>query len=131
MKKVLICDDDTDILHLVRLTLETNGYKVRAVSGWQQLDEAIQTFHPDMLLLDVGLNGADGRAICKRLKADPATRHLTVVLFSAHANLKESIGECNADGYIAKPYDLREFLDTIRSHTQEEATAMSSLRRPA
>ena len=116
MKKILIADDDIDILTLLKLTLGMQGFTVEAISNWKDIIARIQQFSPDLILLDVSLGGADGRDICKTLKLQNDTRHIPVILFSANLEMGESIQDCMAQAFIAKPYTLSHFLSTIRTH---------------
>ena len=116
MKKILVADDDLDILTMVKMTLGMQGFSVDAISNWKEIDERVKQFNPDLILLDVSLGGADGRDICKRLKQEQDTKHIPVILFSANVEMGESIQECRAEAFIAKPYELSHFLTTIRTH---------------
>ena len=114
MSKILVVDDDMDILTLVKMSLTLNGFDVEALQRWEQVYTAIGNFHPDLILLDVSLGGADGREICKSIKADKETEHIPVILFSANAEMEKSLEYCHAEAFIAKPYELSYFLNTIR-----------------
>ena len=116
MKKILVADDDLDILIMVKMTLGLQGFTVDAISNWRDIDDHVKQFSPDLVLLDVSLGGADGRDICKRLKKEQETKHIPVILFSANADMGESIQDCKAEAFIAKPYELSHFLTTIRTH---------------
>jgi DNA-binding response OmpR family regulator len=116
MKKILVVDDDMDILALVKMTLTLNGFDAEVLSRWQGIDQSIKTYVPDLILLDVSLGGADGREICKRLKAQEDTQHIPIILFSANIEMEKSIENCNAQAFISKPYDLTYFLQTINSN---------------
>ncbi|HTL07980.1 MAG TPA: response regulator [Chitinophagaceae bacterium] len=116
MKKILVADDDLDILTLVKMTLGLQGFSVDAISNWKEIDNHVNNFAPDLIILDVSLGGADGRDICKKLKQAPLTKHIPVILFSANVEMGESIQDCQAEAFIAKPYELSHFLTTIRSH---------------
>lgn len=116
MNKVLIVDDDVDILTLVKMTLTIHGFDVAVLSRWENIDNTIVNFEPDLILLDVSLAGADGREICKRIKSKQDTQHIPVILFSANIEMEKSIGDCKAQAFISKPYELSNFLQTIRSH---------------
>jgi DNA-binding response OmpR family regulator len=118
MSRILVVDDDVDILTLVKMTLKMNGYDVEVLSRWEKVDNAIAEFHPDLILLDVSLGGADGREICKRIKTTDTTRHIPVILFSANIEMEKSIDNCHAQAFISKPYELGYFLNTIRSNLQ-------------
>ena len=114
MKKILIVDDDTDILTVVEIFLSMNKYIVKAIPKWQDIADTIKSFSPDLILLDVALSGADGRDICKRLKKSTETQHIPVILFSAHNDLENYTHGFMADGLIAKPFEIPYLLETIR-----------------
>jgi DNA-binding response OmpR family regulator len=115
MKKVLVVDDDNDILNLVEMILAMNNFGVDAISQWEMIDDRIMNFHPDIILLDVSLNGADGRDLCKKIKSAASTQHIPIILFSAHAEVANNFGECLAQGFIAKPFEISHLVKTLRS----------------
>jgi DNA-binding response OmpR family regulator len=114
MNKILVVDDDTDILELVEIMLNSNHYDVKAISRWEEINTSIHTFKPDLVLLDVSLGGADGREICKRIKAAKETQHLPVILFSANPEMGKYIEECSAQSFISKPFEIQYLLSTIK-----------------
>lgn len=118
MNKILVIDDDVDILTLVKMTLTMHGYNVAILSKWEGIDNTIATYAPDLIVLDVSLGGADGREICRRIKSDKNTQHIPVILFSANIEMEKSIGDCNAQGFISKPYELNSFLNTISANIE-------------
>ncbi len=119
MKKILVVDDDIDILTVVQLVLETNGFIVVAISNWQQIYTQIVAFKPDLILLDVSLGTQDGRNICKQLKSDGDTRHISIILFSANHNVEASVSECLADSFISKPFDINDLIQGINNELME------------
>jgi DNA-binding response OmpR family regulator len=116
MSKILVVDDDTDILTVVEILLKMNHFSVRTISRWEDIHDTINNFSPDLILLDVALGGADGRQICKQLKIADETRHIPVILFSAHYDLLNNIKEYLADGLITKPFETSYLLETIRKN---------------
>lgn len=114
MNKILVVDDDPDILSLVQLVLTMNDFTVEAISKWENIDNSILNFKPDLILLDVSLGGADGRDICKKIKHTKETEHLPVILFSANEKMGNDIAICEAQDFIAKPFDLSHLIDTIK-----------------
>ena len=116
MKKVLIVDDDIDILTVVQILLSMHNYSVQAIPKWQDITNTIKSFTPDLILLDVALSGADGRVICKQLKQSNETQHIPVILFSAHYDLANNIQDCMADGLVTKPFETSYLLETIRKN---------------
>jgi two-component system response regulator VicR len=115
MDKILVVDDDFDILTLVKMSLSLNGFSVQATPRWEDVDHTIHEFWPDLILLDVSLAGADGREICRKIKSTEETKHIPVILFSANAEMAKSVQNCNAQAFIAKPYELSNLLSTIKT----------------
>lgn len=115
MKKVLVVDDDTDILELVKMALTMNGLEVSVLSRWEKIDETIRDFTPGLILLDISLGTADGREICRNLKAAEETRDIPVILFSANIEFQKGVEQYQAEGFIAKPFELKHLVDTIRA----------------
>ena len=113
MNKILVVDDDTDILGLVEMLLNSHHYKVRAISRWQEIDNSINNFKPDLVLLDVSLGGADGREICKKIKSEKENASLPIILFSANPEMGKFLKECHAQSFIPKPFELKNLLGTI------------------
>ena len=116
MKKVLVVDDDQDILTLVQMVLSMNNFTVEAISRWEEISNRIQNFKPDIILLDVALIGADGREICKQIKSATETKDIPVILFSAHADVADSLEESMAQGFISKPFEISHLVKTLQSN---------------
>ena len=116
MNKILVVDDDQDILSVVEIVLSMNNFKVKTISKWEAIYATIKNFSPDLILLDVALGGADGRQICKELKKSGNTAHIPVILFSAHYDLVNNIQECMANGLVTKPFETSYLLETIRKN---------------
>jgi DNA-binding response OmpR family regulator len=114
MKKILVLDDDADILVLMQMTLTMHDFNVEAISRWEDINDSIAKFNPDLILLDVSLNGADGRDICKKIKQAQSTSHIPVILFSANVEMGNNFQNFHAQAFIAKPYELSHLLQTIR-----------------
>ena len=115
IKKILVVDDDPDILDALQFMLEDAGYRVTTTEKGEYA-EKLPNSHgglPDVILLDVLLSGEDGGEICKRLKTDEQTRFIPLVLISAHAGLQETAEKCNADGFLVKPFHLAELREVV------------------
>jgi CheY-like chemotaxis protein len=115
-KKILVIEDNLLNLELTTLLLAASGF---AVSSAQTAEEGLRMAReilPDLVLMDLGLPGMDGLCATKNLKADPATRHLTVVGLTAHAmnGDKEIALNAGCDGYLTKPIDTRTFTESLR-----------------
>lgn len=116
MKKILVVDDEIAILTVVKLILSQYNFQVETVSQWEHLPQAIQSFTPDLIILDVTLPGGDGRDVCHQLKSAHETAHIPVILFSADCNSIKSLQGCKPDAVIAKPFDSSELVTTIQKN---------------
>lgn len=113
-RKIFIADDDSDILSILELMLQTKGYQVAVSSTGQEVFSYRDDELPDLVLLDIWMSGIDGRDICAQLKNTPLTRHIPVLLISANSNIEAIAQEYCADGFIAKPFDMDELLDRVQ-----------------
>jgi two-component system response regulator VicR len=107
LRKILIVEDDPDILDILTYILEADGYLVvRSEDG--KACEHLADILPDLILMDVRLKqpGENGDMICRRLKSVAETRRFPVILLSAEFGLPELSKACGADGFISKPFDL-------------------------
>lgn len=118
MSKILVVDDDRDILAVVKILLTMNHFAVKTVAKWEYINSEIKQFSPDLILLDVALGGADGRDICRNLKSSDETQHIPVILFSAHYDLVNNIKGCRADGVVTKPFETSFLIDTINQNLE-------------
>jgi DNA-binding response OmpR family regulator len=116
MKKILVVDDDPDILSLVETILTMHHFNVEALLKWENIDNSLNNFKPDLILLDISLSGADGRDICKKIKQAKETQHLPVILFSANMRMENDIKNYHAQDFIAKPFELSHLIQTIELH---------------
>ncbi len=105
MPKILVVDDDTDLLDMVTLFLRRKEFIVAATPRWEDINGLIKTFNPDLILLDISLRGADGRVVCRQLKTARETQDLPVLIFSGNDNVRPTLSEFLADGFIEKPFD--------------------------
>ncbi len=121
--KILVVDDEQDILNLIRLSLEPAGFRVlRARRPEEGLDLALREL-PDLLVLDIALPGFDGLELLKRLRRHPKLRQVPAIVLSARANtvdqrrmlrIAES-DDAHVDVYLGKPFDPRLLLQTVKN----------------
>lgn len=112
-KKLLVVDDEQDILEFLKVILEEEGYIVVTSDKDDYLEQLHNDIPPDLILLDMLLSGKDGREIVKYLKIQEKTRHIPVIMFSAHPNAKESARQAGADDFVAKPFEIDQLLNKI------------------
>jgi len=114
-KKVLIVDDEPNIVAALEFLLEKNGYQVRVAANGEQALEQLDAFAPDLVLLDVMVPKVSGYEVCQRMRAQPKWRDIKIVMLSARGREVEvekgmSLG---ADLYVTKPFSSAELVATI------------------
>lgn len=113
MKKILILDDDLDLLEIMNYVLTDAGYLTLLLSRGDLINEHIEEFSPDLILMDVMLAEMDGREICKLLKADVLNKVPVILISGTHDLAQVMYREGAPDDFIAKPFDLDFFLKRI------------------
>lgn len=120
-KKIIVIEDDRDIRETMVYALEEEGYEVIASEGPVILKQ-LSLHKPDLILLDNWLSDwksdATGEQLSKQLKSDPGTKHIPVIIVSAVSNVKEIAETGLADGYLRKPFDLKELINMVEKFTQ-------------
>ncbi len=115
-KKILVVDDEPDILQVAVFRLKKAGYEVMQAVNGREAIELIKTLRPDLVLLDLRLPEVSGFDVCKTIKADDTLKSTPIIIFTASVNsLDEKIKEIGADGYLSKPFDPDQLLEKIRS----------------
>jgi two-component system alkaline phosphatase synthesis response regulator PhoP len=116
-EKILVVDDDEDILELVRYNLTKEGYRVScALSGEQAISKATEDF-PDLIVLDLMLPGIDGLEVCRRIKSRPEVSRIPIIMLTAKSEEADIVTglELGSDDYVTKPFSPRVLLARIRS----------------
>jgi two-component system phosphate regulon response regulator PhoB len=122
MFKILVIDDDADLLFLGSSMLRQKGYDVFSLARPENIPEIIKSFRPDLILLDIKLGEADGRKICLELKNNPETRAIKVILYSAFPETSIDVLKYGADDFVLKPYDFKHLVNKIDHHLRLAAT---------
>jgi DNA-binding response OmpR family regulator len=115
MSRILVVDDDVDILSVMEILLSMKGFDVEVIAKGENTFPKINSFKPDLILLDVLISGFDGRTICKELKSNKNTSHIPVIMFSAHPGAAATIADYGADDFIAKPFDVNILLAKVNA----------------
>lgn len=115
-KKILVADDNKDIVIALSMMLEDAGYEVRSISN-EQIVQVVENYLPDLLLLDILMVDIDGRNICKYLKNQQLTKHIPVIMVSANRNTEKIAHEAGANDFITKPFDMDELLGKVAQYT--------------
>ena len=125
--RVLVVEDEADIRDLLAFHLEREGYQVtRATTGPEALRQ-LRAAPPDLVILDLMLPELDGLEVCRRLRADPATATLPVIMLTAKGDeVDRVVGlELGADDYVVKPFSPKEMLARVRAVLRRARTPLS------
>jgi CheY-like chemotaxis protein len=123
-KKILIVDDEPDILKLTMFRIRKAGYDVRGAVDGQACLEEVRAVRPDLILLDIEMPKMNGLEVCRRIKSDATTQSIPVIMFTAsRLGVKALIQEYGADGFILKPFEPQQLLALIAQHLGEPAPA--------
>jgi len=115
-KKILAVDDDSDILDVIKIILEDEGYQVQTLMDGKKVFDSINEDKPDLILLDVMLGGMDGRDICRALKADSAFKNIPIVMISASHNLDNFLSMPGSpNDFLAKPFDINHLINMVNA----------------
>ena len=112
MKKILIVEDDVDTIDMVELILREAGYAVIKINREVPFKE-ITGINPNLIILDYLLPFGLGTDLCLQLKTNELTKHYPIILYSASNILEKLAKESHADAYIAKPFDLGDFITLV------------------
>lgn len=116
MKKILIIDDEPDIIKVVKFRLIKMGYEVMTATNGKEGLEMVRPTKPDLVLLDFRMPFLNGDEVCKEIKKDESTKHIPVILMTASIQnaLEENIQMMGADDYILKPFEPEELIKKIK-----------------
>lgn len=116
-KKILVVEDDEDIMELISFNLKKEGYSVvKALTGEEALKQ-VQSASPDIVLLDVMLPEIDGLEVCRNLKSDSKTKNIPVIMVTAKGEESDVVAglELGAEDYVVKPFRPKELVARVRA----------------
>lgn len=118
---ILVVEDDADISDVVATSLEDQGYAVVLAANGQEALEKLRngSAMPDLILLDLMMPVMDGFAFREEQRSDPAIADIPVVLFSAHADLRNTAAELNAVEWLKKPVELATLLNVVERNSRQ------------
>ncbi|OGP88793.1 MAG: hypothetical protein A2156_07280 [Deltaproteobacteria bacterium RBG_16_48_10] len=121
-KKILVVDDEPDLVETVRFPLEMEGYQVLvSYNGEDGLNQARRE-NPDLIILDLMLPKLDGYKVCRLLKFDERYKHIPILMLTAKAQEKDRIlgKETGADEYMTKPFDIDKLMEKVKCYLNKE-----------
>lgn len=116
-KLIFIVEDETDILELVAMKLQAAGYEAKCFERAIPMLEALEEEIPSLIVLDLMLPDMDGMEACKKIKGNPATESIPILMLTARVEVEDRIMglELGADDYVTKPFDSKELLARVRA----------------
>ena len=124
-ERILIVDDEEDVLELVRYNLEKNGYTVETAATGEEALKKVRFKKPDLMVLDLMLPGVDGLNVCKQLKSDPRTEQLPIIMLTAKGEEADIVTglELGADDYVTKPFSPKVLVARIRRRLHQTSVS--------
>ena len=119
-KRILIIDDDIDLLMLLERTLQQQEYEVETAASIPEAEELIALFQPHLVLLDININGEDGRLLCGKIKTIEKGLEIKVIIMSGYDYSSSRAHLFGADEMVAKPIHTEYLLHRISVHLDEE-----------
>ena len=115
-KKILVVDDEPDILKVVTFRLKKAGYDIKTAEDGQKALEEIKKEKPDLIFLDLRLPIIDGYEVCRRLKSDEALKKIPVIFLTASTapTVASKAEEFKADDFLIKPFEPEELLKKVK-----------------
>lgn len=117
MKKILIVDDEVEILEALRIVLEARSFLVETISDPVVVEKVLSGLNPDIIFIDLSMPNIDGSVVTRKLKKNPATSSIPVVVMSAHTDTEQRAIDAGADGHLEKPFQVKDFLAKIADFT--------------
>ncbi len=121
-KRILIIDDDIDLLMLLERSLAKEGYWVEAAASLAEGEELISAFRPNLLLLDINVNGEDGRQLCWKLKKQAGENEIKVIIISGYDYSAGRAVLFGADDLLPKPFQFDYLSNCIKTQLGETVT---------
>lgn len=115
MKKILIVDDNLENREILELLFEDEGFEVKLLSGPENIESELLNFAPQVVLMDVMMDGYNGIEVCQRIKSNDNFANIKMVLMTAsHALTDLELSVTKADAYVLKPFDINELAMMIK-----------------
>ncbi len=118
--RILVLDDDPGILEAIDLSLTYCGFQVRPLLSGENVFSMIDNFDPHLIILDYLLRGEDGGEICIKLKHNPLTRNIPVIMLSAYPEVEQKADQYGFDAFLPKPFDLSLLISEIKAFINPE-----------
>lgn len=122
-EKILVVEDDPDIMRILMHALRAAGFQVVPAYGGEDAIRKVKVQKPDLVLTDLAMPKVSGVEVIHTIKKDPETQHIPVVAVTAHVwdVLAQSAGQVGCDGYISKPFNTKQLVQEVQKHLKPPA----------
>ncbi len=120
MKKILIVDDEADVVEVIEMLLKSESYDVLKAYGGKEALGILDADTPDLVILDIMMPEIDGVEVCRRMRKLEKMQEIPIIMFSAKlsAQDKKNSFDAGADGFITKPFNARGFISGIKTYLE-------------
>lgn len=115
-KKVLVFDDDKDILEICKIILDEAGYEIKTSENARNIEDQVSAFMPNLILMDNWLPDSGGITATRTIKSNAVLKDIPVIYFSANTDIEKLADRAGADSYLAKPFDITDLEDIVKKH---------------
>jgi CheY-like chemotaxis protein len=112
-KRLLILDDDKDILDVMCEIFSGEGYEVKTIENADNILNDIKYYHPDIILIDYILKGINGGEICHQIKTNITTCTIPVIIVTAYSRVINSLGDYGCNSFVSKPFEVTELVQQV------------------
>ena len=113
-KKIFVCDDDEGILHVTTILLEDLGYEVISLSNCKNIYTEIEIQKPSLILMDLWMPEISGEEVAQTLKSQTHTKHIPIIILSAHRETEKIAKSSGANDFLCKPYDIAQLEEKVK-----------------
>ncbi len=118
---ILVVEDDPQVSRLIALVLQRGGYESLVISDGHAALEAARAKQPSIIFADLSLEGMGGEQLCRRLKAQAATKQIPYIVVSGDRDVAEKAHLCGADDYMGKPFEFDDLIRLVRKYAGTES----------
>jgi DNA-binding response OmpR family regulator len=115
IKRILVLDDNQDILDIVHETLTYENFEVKSTGESEDVIPLVEAFMPDLVILDYRVAGTNGGELCREIKSHPKFGNIPVIIFSAYISHDAELFAYGCDAIINKPFDLTELVEKVNN----------------
>ena len=113
-KKILVVEDEPDLGEIMQIALSEAGYEVEILLSGKGIESHVEKFLPSLIMMDLWMPGLDGSELTKKLKSNKKTKNIPIILVSARNSLEKIAKQSKADGFLSKPFDIKNLISTVK-----------------